>query len=307
MVLRKKVNSLKNFLIIDLVRSFSILVVLALHEDECAFLRKPESSWNFWLWEHFRRNGTYGVYCFFVVSGFLIAGVIARNPGGLWKPSIREFYVQRAGRILPLLALSIWTGICMLSIPRNSNDSNLDVFRPDHRSLDAWFWGSILTFTFNWFLALNPLTQYGLHFRVLWSLSIEEQFYFLFPPALQKLGNKKNLGGFLLGVMVLGFLWRWGNHHFQSSSYMQICASPGAFDNIAAGILLFLAVDRWNSFLLKNKACSRLLCASGLGVVLAVYFGTSQDISADRVYASTVLDIGLFLFLLGGLHLSFFE
>jgi peptidoglycan/LPS O-acetylase OafA/YrhL len=88
---------------------------------------------------------------------------------------------------------------------------------------------------------------------------------------------------------------------------MQICASPGAFDNIAAGILLYLATDHWKGFLIKNKNLCRFLCVAGFGIVLATYLGTSQDIARDRVYASTLLDIGLFTFLLGGLQLTIFE
>lgn len=298
---------MKRIRLIDLVRSFSILVVMAVHEDESAAIHKPVNSFCFWVWEHFERNGTYGVYSFFVVSGFLIAGVVAKNPGGLWKPSLQEFYVQRMGRIFPLLSLTLWIGILMLMIPRSFNDSNLDVFHPDKGFLGPGFWICILTFTFNWFRVFNPLINYGLHFGVLWSLSIEEQFYLLFPQALKKLGNVQNLCRFLFFVVVFGFLWRLGAYYFQSNRYMQICGSPGAFDNIAVGILLFLAVGRWESFLLENKKISRLLCIAGFGMVLGIYLGTSQDVASDRVYASTVLDLGLFIFLLGGLHLSLFE
>ncbi len=298
---------MKKFPLIDLVRTFSIIVVLAVHEDEQVLLRKPENTWSYWLWEHFRRNGTYGVYCFFMVSGFLIAGVIAKNQGSLWNPSLREFYIQRAGRIFPLLGLTLWIGILMLWIPRGSNDSDIDVFRPDHGYLGPGFWICLFTFTFNWFRAFNPFINYGLHFGLLWSLSIEEQFYFLFPQALKRLGNVKNLCRFLFFVMAIGFLWRLGCYFFHSNRYMQICGSPGAFDNIAAGVFLYLAVDRWKAYLIKNKKISYLLCAAGFALVTGIYLGTSQDVESDRVYASSLLDLGLFTFLLGGLHLSFFE
>jgi peptidoglycan/LPS O-acetylase OafA/YrhL len=259
------------------------------------------------MWEHLRRNGTYGVDCFFVVSGFLIARVIAGNKGGLWKPSFREFYVQRASRILPLFCLSVLIGILMLVIPRGVIGNNFDVFRSANGPMGAGFWICVLTFTFNWFLAFNPLIQCGLHFVVLWSLSIEEQFYLLFPHALKKLKNSKNLFLFLWGVVAIGFLWRLGGYFFQSNIYLQICASPGAFDNIAIGILLYLAVNRWKTYLLKNEKMSWFLCVAGLGVMIGIYWGTFQESIGDRVYASTALDLGLFTFLLGGLHLSFFE
>jgi peptidoglycan/LPS O-acetylase OafA/YrhL len=298
---------LKKIPLIDLVRTFSILVVLAQHLEELAMLRKPENSWLLLLWEHLWKNGIYGVYCFFVVSGFLITGVIAKNSGGLWKPSIREFYIQRAGRIFPLLALTIWIGICMLLIPHDSNDRSFDIFRSTGGSAGMGFWICILTFTFNWYMAFNPLITYALQFGVLWSLSAEEQFYFLFPQVLKRLKNMKNLFGLLVGVIVIGFLWRLAGYFFQSGNSLQVYASPGAFDNIAFGVLLYLAVERWKSFLLANQKFCCFLCAAGLAVVLCIYWGTSTFVPADRVYASSILDLGLCAFLLGGLHLSFFE
>jgi peptidoglycan/LPS O-acetylase OafA/YrhL len=297
---------LKKFTLIDLVRTFSILVVLALHLGEFSFFQKSKNPWSLWVWEHFWRNGTYGVDCFFVVSGFLIAGVIAGNKGGLWKPSFRQFYIQRAGRILPLFCLSILIGILMLIIP-GFIGNNLDVFHSGGGPLSAGFWICVLTFTFNWFLAFNPFLRCGLHFVVLWSLSIEEQFYLLFPYALKKLKNSKSLCLFLVLLVVQGFFWRLGCYFLESNIYFQTCASPGVFDHIAVGILLYLAVDRWKIYLLENKTLSWFLCAAGLAVMMGIYFGTSQDSIGDRVYASTVLDMGLFTFLLGGLHLSFFE
>lgn len=281
--------------------------MLALHLEQLSFLRKPANPWSFWIWEHFWRNGTYGVYCFFIVSGYLISGVIAKNSGGLWKPSFREFYVQRAGRILPLFGFTLLTGICILTFPSIFLSYHFDLFRSNNGDVGAAYWVCLLTFMFNWFVAFNPLINYGLHFGVLWSLSVEEQFYFLFPYTLKKLKNPKNLFFFLIALIAIGFLWRLGCYFFQPSSYLQMCASPGVFDNIAVGILLYLAVDRWKSYLLKNKKLSFFLCLAGFGMILGIYFGTSRDDAGDRVYASTALALGIFTFLLGSLHLSFFE
>lgn len=41
--------------------------------------------------------------------------------------------------------------------------------------------------------------------------------------------------------------------------------------------------------------------------MLGIYLGTSREDAGDRVYATSALALGLFTFLLGGLHLSFFE
>src|ERR1700733_9338236 len=64
--LAERSRFLKRLALVDLVRSFSILCVLAIHAD--AFLARPQNPSLAWAWNHFQRNGTYGVYLFFLVS-----------------------------------------------------------------------------------------------------------------------------------------------------------------------------------------------------------------------------------------------
>jgi peptidoglycan/LPS O-acetylase OafA/YrhL len=297
---------LKKLPLVDLVRSFSILSVLAIHAD--TFFLRPSNPDLAWAWNHFQRNGTYGVYAFFLVSGFLITGVIRRNSGGLWNPSLSKFYTQRAGRILPLLILTVWIGILMLWTPRPPHASYVDVFHPESGIIGPGFWICLGTFTFNWFLAFQPLASFGMFWSLLWSLSVEEQFYFLFPPLLKILGNEKNLLRFLVAILGIGFGWRllcyiaqWNNRD------LQVFTSLGAFDNVALGVLLDLAVIRWSPTLSKRKAWPLLCCLSGLTLMLGIYLFTSLNNFCDRVYASTFFSGGLFLFLLGGLQLHFWE
>lgn len=122
-------------------------------------------------------GGFMGVDIFFVISGFLITGIIARDlDAGSF--SFREFYLKRARRILPaayatmiLTALgAIWF---MTSI--------------EFRDLEDQITGGV-TFTINFVLmwqadyfAPEADTKPLLH---LWSLAIEEQFYLLLPALL---------------------------------------------------------------------------------------------------------------------------
>jgi len=296
---------MKKFQIIDLVRSLCLLSVLAMHSD--IILQKPQNPWAYSCWEHFQSNGVYGVYLFFVISGFLITGVLAKNPGGLFNPTVRTFYVQRAGRILPLLLTSIWIGICMLMISSNSHSDYLDVFRPEAGHLDAVFWLSIATFTFNWFLAFHPPAAFGLHWNLLWSLCVEEQFYLFFPVFLRKANNEKKMLKLLLVIILFALLWRsLCDFLAPSNHFLQLAASFGAFDSIAIGSLLYLADQQWGSWLAKDQKKCAVICAAGFAVMAVTYWNTSLS-SLDQIYVPTLLSTGLALFLMGGLRLSFFE
>jgi len=296
---------MRNLQLIDLVRSFCILSVLAIHSD--VIFQKSQNLWVQWCWEHFQRNGVYGVYLFFVISGFLITGVLAKNPGGLYRPSLKIFYVQRAGRILPLLMTTIWIGICMLIMSPPSGFDYLDVFRPEAGHLNAAFWVSIATFTFNWFLAFHTPAAFGLYWGILWSLCVEEQFYLFFPIFLKKTNSENFLWRLLIAIVLFAILWRWLCHLFAPSNrYLQTAVSFGAFDSIAIGSLLYLADQRWGQWLAKDLKKCAVICAAGFTLLAGVYWNTTLS-SFDQIYVPTLLDMGLALFLMGGLRLSFFE
>jgi peptidoglycan/LPS O-acetylase OafA/YrhL len=109
--------------------------------------------------------GRAGVNLFFVLSGFLITGILLdtkERPG-----FFRNFYVRRVLRIFPLYygMLAVFT---MLSIafPESPN------FIPHQQ---VWLW----TYTSNIYEAIYQ--DYGVFTRHFWSLAVEEQFYLLWP------------------------------------------------------------------------------------------------------------------------------
>lgn len=112
--------------------------------------------------------GRTGVDLFFVLSGFLIAGILLDRRS---SPShfLRSFYIRRVLRIVPsyfLLVAIFWTAI-HLGV-RN------DVFNADTP------WWRHITFTQNWWMAEHD--RWGPSaISVTWSVAIEEQFYLAFP------------------------------------------------------------------------------------------------------------------------------
>ncbi len=121
-------------------------------------------------WSHWMRDycgglplGQYGVQLFFVLSGFLITGILLRakpEPGESRGPVLKQFFIRRALRIFPAYFL-------VLSVVWLANFS-------DTRATIAWH-ASYLT-NIQIFLAksYSPLSHF-------WSLSVEEQFYLMWP------------------------------------------------------------------------------------------------------------------------------
>ena len=295
--------SLKKWQLIDLIRSFSIIVIMALHVNR--FLVAPENP--FWrdIWQHLQEKGDSGVFLFFIVSGFLISRVIAENPGGLLRPDLRRFYIQRAGRILPLLLVTVLWGTALI-LTKDHTREFLFFYSADDKN--PLFWLSLLFFSFNWWgLTPKVFDVFGLHWLVLWSLSVEEQFYFLFPISLKKMGSKKRLTLFLFLVVAFALPYRLGAYFYDPNNpLLQHGSSFALFDLIAAGILTYLASERYRRVLAGNRKLSLALFVSGFALLAFTYWA-SFPVFFSRVFGYDLLELGMAGVLLGGIHLPFFD
>ena len=156
---------------VDLLRAVAIIYVIATHLNNIC-IKAPSAILGF----VFGPSGSDGVTVFFVVSGFLITrGIMIREPD-IHRMSLRAFYARRIARIQPLLLASIGLGVLMLL---SGFDGEPFKARP-HAAFDAAFWLSLVTFSFNWLRVAASqygASQWGLHWDVMWSLAVEEQFY----------------------------------------------------------------------------------------------------------------------------------
>ena len=107
--------------------------------------------------------GALGVHVFFVLSGYLITNLLLREYDRSSTISLREFYIRRAFRIFP--AAFVFLGVVVVLYWHQMR----------------WFHVAAAVF----YVANMDLTRPWI-FGHLWSLSIEEQFYLLWPFAVKK-------------------------------------------------------------------------------------------------------------------------
>jgi peptidoglycan/LPS O-acetylase OafA/YrhL len=142
-------------------------------------------------------GGGIGVDMFFVISGFLITGLMLREKAETGRIRLARFWLRRARRLLP--ALLVVVAVCTTVALLVGSDLLVGIGR---QVLGA------STFSSNW-LAVASGTSYfsGTSpelFRNLWSLAVEEQFYLAWPFVMLLLVMLRHRSVATLLVMALG-------------------------------------------------------------------------------------------------------
>ncbi|MCV3240635.1 acyltransferase family protein [Mesorhizobium sp. ZC-5] len=161
---------------LDGLRGIALLIVLFAHTKPQVF-----------------PGGNIGVDLFFVLSGFLITSILLAEHGKTGYISVGNFYARRALRLLPALLLVV-SGVIIYTW----------LVQPTRlaMTLDNAKW--VIFYFWNWKLAFNYEAGTWLHqwgFSHLWSLSVEEQFYIIWPFVLIVALPKPRL---LMGTLIVG-------------------------------------------------------------------------------------------------------
>jgi peptidoglycan/LPS O-acetylase OafA/YrhL len=221
---------------IDALRGFSILAVVLLHTWLRLYfagydIRRPSLPHMVARLIFF--NGGNGVTVFFAISGFLITLTSLRRFGSLSAMRAPVFYRIRFARIAPLLVFIV-TVLSALAL------AHVEGFQFSHKGAPLWrAVVSAFTFHLNWLEA-----RFGYlpaNWDVMWSLSVEEVFYLLFPVfCVALLRFRRGMIPFiavLLALVAMGPFARtvWStNPIWLEKSYL------GGMDGIALGCLTAL-------------------------------------------------------------------
>ena len=219
------------------VRALSVLGVAAMHLGLCA-------------------PGWIGVQLFYVLSGFLITGGLLQAKLRFQHigPFLADFYRRRFARIMPLylLYLAVITMVALCS----------HTFRHDLHELPF-----LLTYTYNFQRGLSDFRPTATLAAHLWSLSVEEQFYLLWP-FLVFYCSRKNATRAVMGTAALALLLRAGYilaaGHAANTSYAVYFLTPFQVDGFALGALLaFVPQDRLRAWRLPMGGAAAMLLLAG--------------------------------------------
>jgi peptidoglycan/LPS O-acetylase OafA/YrhL len=204
--------------------------------------------------------GWSGVELFYVLSGFLITGILldARESPGYF----RGFYARRALRILPAYFI-----VLALSVAVAALSGRTDAFG---------FLPYYLLYLQNYFPQLA--TQFGAGIPLLshtWTLAIEEQFYWLWPLVIF-VARGRALPAVLAGAFALGPLSRLALFVGAAGNpFATVLPLPAQTDLLAAGAVVALALR-------SGVGAERIARAAGLAVALGAV-----------LLAALVVDLGL--------------
>lgn len=183
-----------------------------------------------------------GVRIFFILSGYLITTLLLKEHARTSTIGLREFYVRRAYRILPAAMVFMLPVFVIF----------WHELRWYHMAAAALYLAN-LDFAHPWFLG---------H---LWSLSVEEQFYFLWPGVLKKWHRHRV--PILLGVVAFAPVYRVACHFLQLHGRADE-TFPAVADVLAIGCLLAVFAE----CLPKIKAAWALAMIVPM-VLVPVYWG----------------------------------
>ena len=251
---------------LDGLRGVAIIMVVAFHyvynqlTEPSGTLERAVSTLTSFGWV--------GVDLFFVLSGFLIGGILMRTKSS--ANFFSTFYFRRLVRIVPNYYLLILVFFLMSSMPYFSQD----YFLTQNNVIPGWAYLTVLQ---NFFMA--RLENFGnTALSVTWSISVEEQFYLIFPLAVYFLPRRR-IPLFLLAAIAAAPVFRYYSRGWISAYVLLPCR----MDAIAFGALIAWLNEsgKLAGFLERNARLLWMLLLADL-LVCGFLFFTYGDLGVVR-------------------------
>lgn len=194
-----------------------------------------------------QKNGWVGVDLFFVLSGFLITTLLLKERKKFGRFSLKNFWIRRSLRIWPLYYLALFSGFFLIPY-FGQNFFGVNFTAPKYENEIKNFFLYYVFFAGNWVVSLNGYSNFA-NISHLWTISVEEQFYFVWPILLQFIRNIKH--AVFLGMII--FLASILTRFYLASQNVE---HPGIYTNTLARIdtLTFGAVAALFIFYTKLTA-----------------------------------------------------
>jgi peptidoglycan/LPS O-acetylase OafA/YrhL len=244
---------------LDGIRAIAVLMVFEYHYLPAA------ASLN-WGWA--------GVDLFFVLSGFLITGILYDTRNRAHR--FRVFYARRTLRIFPIYYLVLFLPVMLYPFVHWRLHPGLWLWPVYLGNYARFIWPMNYRVNSSPFEVLTSLRFPWLRYNLdhLWSLSVEEQFYLVWPLLVFSIRKRSILRNLCLAAVVVVPLLRWAALHIFPLSLIQLRllyqATPLRADSLLLGGYLALCLRGPRRDLLLSLARPALLLLIALAAVLEV-------------------------------------
>ena len=259
---------------LDGLRGLAILLVIL-----CHYVGDPKHGpLGFWVDRMLSALsvGWSGVDLFFVLSGFLIGGILL--DARATPHYFRAFYMRRVHRILPvyygwLLLFAVLAAVALWFFPGRYPVQPRDLYQiPGY-----------MLFLQNMMYDLTPFQWIWL--SMMWSLAIEEQFYLLAPPLIRFVTLRHVVFTLAATICLAPVLRLLALRYLSLGSYIAVFAMPCRADALACGMLLAVAwrEDRFRAFLAEHTTLLRRILLALSFLVAALLWWLAHPVSVVTV------------------------
>ena len=259
----------KHYPAIDGLRGFAVLLVVWFHASYFVHVAVEQplegASWYYYI---FSVMGETGVDMFFVLSGFLITGILIDTRHH--KNNIKHFYIRRVLRIFPLYYgfLFVFFAYFLFMFGLDDTQGGLD-----HGKIAVH-----LLYLQNWMFNHNA-DQFILLDHT-WSLAVEEQFYLFWPLVFLSFYKRKNpRTAVMLCLSMIALSWGlrlyFGSYEAYKWAYT---FTPSRVDELAFGALLsILCVQNASRLMRWRKVLPYIIAACFVIITAMMFAGAIQS------------------------------